>query len=509
MKNSARPVPVGPATQICGMLSAALFATALLAPATADDKAGQAGQSRPNILFAIADDWGWPHASAYGDPVVKTPTFDRLAREGALFRHAYISSPSCTPSRGAILTGQWHWRLKGAGNLWSVFPDEFVTYPELLKQAGYEVGVSSKGWGPGRPETPGRELEGKRFRNFQQFLDQRQPDKPFCYWLGTSDPHRPFKRGSGAAVGMPLDRVHLFGCFPDHPDVRGDVADYYVEVQRFDQLVGAALKSLEEIGQLDNTIVAMTGDHGMPFPRCKSNLYDSGARVPLAIRFPGSGKPGRTLDDFVSLTDLAPTFLELAGITLPADMTGRSLTGLLTSQQSGRIEPQRDFVLIGKERHVPGQETPDMGGYPCRAIRTHQYLYIRNFEPDRWPAGTPNYDQAAIPGAWLADCDNGPTKTYMWENRDKDDAHRRLYELSFGKRPAEELYDVEKDPEQLNNVAADPQYAEIRDKLAKQLTAELEKTGDPRVVGGGEQFDRFPYLGGAPKFPGWRPSGKR
>jgi hypothetical protein len=190
-------------------------------------------------------------------------------------------------------------------------------------------------------------------------------------------------------------------------------------------------------------------------------------------------------------------------------MTGRSLRDLLTSQQSRRIDPRRDFVLIGKERHVPGQEAPDMGGYPCRAIRTHQFLYIRNFAPDRWPSGTPNYDKAAIPGAWLADCDNGPTKTYMWENRDEDAAHRRLYDLSFGKRPAEELYDVQKDPEQLNNVAADPQYAETRAELARQLTAELEKTGDPRVVGGGERFDRFPYLGGAPKYPGWRPAGKR
>ena len=126
--------------------------------------------TRPNILMAIADDWGWPHAGAYGDPVVKTPTFDRLAREGVLFHHAYVSSPSCTPCRGALLTGQWHWRLEGAGNLWSVFPDKFATYPERLVKAGYEVGVTGKGWGPGRAETPGRRLEGNRYRSFQEFL---------------------------------------------------------------------------------------------------------------------------------------------------------------------------------------------------------------------------------------------------------------------------------------------------------------------------------------------------
>ena len=209
------------------------------------DGAGRADAARPNILFAIADDWGWPHAGAYGDPVVKTPVFDRLAREGVLFHHAYVSSPSCTPSRGAILTGQWHWRLEGAGNLWSVFPDKFATYPELLGKAGYVTGTSGKAWGPGRTETPGRLLAGKPSKNFQEFLRQRPKGKPFCYWLGSSDPHRPYKRGSGAESGMDLSKIKLPGCFPDHPDVRSDVADYYWEVQRFDRLVGSALQALE------------------------------------------------------------------------------------------------------------------------------------------------------------------------------------------------------------------------------------------------------------------------
>jgi len=465
--------------------------------------ADAAEPKRPNILFAIADDWGWPHAGAYGDPVVKTPAFDRLAREGVLFHHTYVSSPSCTPCRGAILTGQWHWRLEAAANLWSVFPDKFATYPELLKRAGYEVGVSGKGWGPGRTQTPGRELAGKRYGSFQAFLAQRQKDKPFCFWLGSGDPHRPYKKGSGAASGMSLERIKLFGCFPDVPEVRGDVADYYFEVQRFDRLVGAAIASLEEIGELDNTVVLMTGDHGMPFPRCKSNLYDSGARVPLAVRWPGTVKPGRTVDDFVSFTDLAPTFMEIAGLKPTAEMTGRSLMGVLSSEKSGRIDPARDFVLVGKERHCPAQEAPNMGGYPCRAIRTHEFLYIRNFAPDRWPAGTPNYQKAAMPGAWYGDCDNGPTKTYMVENRDKDATHRKCYDLAFAKRPAEELYDLAKDPEQLENVAAN-QHAEVRRKLAKQLTELLRESGDPRVVGGGEAFDRYPYLGGTPKYPGGR-----
>jgi arylsulfatase A-like enzyme len=481
-------------------------------PQTSRGNDAAAPSKRPNILFAIADDWGWPHAGAYGDPVVKTPTFDRLAREGLLFQHAYVSSPSCTPSRGAILTGQWHWRLEAGANLWCIFPDKFATYPEQLEQAGYAVGVTGKGWGPGRTETPGRPLVGKSYQGFSEFLAQRRAGQPFCFWLGSSDPHRPYDQGSGAASGIALERIPLAACFPDSPEVRGDVADYYFEVQRFDGFVGAALAALEKIGELDNTIVLMTGDHGMPFPRGKGNLYDTGTRVPLALRWPARVKSGITVDDFVSLTDLAPTFLEAAGLQPPAEMTGRSLLNLLTSGKSGRLDPTRDFVLSGKERHVPSQEKPDLGGYPCRAIRTHEFLYIRNFRPDRWPNGTPDYQNAAIPGVWFGDCDNGPTKTWMVEQRDRDATHRRLYDLAFAKRPAEELYDLRKDPAQLQNVAADPAYAAPLRSLADRLQAALQATADPRVLGQGDKFDAHPYLGEGPRFPGWeakRPKGKK
>ena len=302
---------------------------------------------QPNILFAFADDWGWPHAGVYGDPVVKT---------------------------------------------------------------GYVTGVSSKGWGPGRPETAGRQLVGPRFRNFDAFLKKRPKNKPFCYWLGTSDPHRGYVKGSGKKSGMDLSKIKLFAHFPDSLEVRGDVADYYLEVQRFDRLVGTALAALEEAGELDDTIVVMSGDHGMPFPRCKSNNYDSGARIPLAIRWPAKVKAGMVVKDFVSLTDLAPTFYETAGVPIPGDVTGHSLLPLL----AGKDKTDRSYVLHGKERHVPGQEAPDMGGYPTRAIRTHDFLYLHNFWPDRWPAGTPNYQKAVIAGAWLADCDNGPTNHFTF-----------------------------------------------------------------------------------------------
>ena len=294
-------------------------------------------------------------------------------------------------------------------------------------------------------------------------------------------------------------RIKLFPHYPDSPEIRGDVADYYFEVQRFDSDVDKALRLLEGIGEADNTIVVITGDHGMPFPRCKSNLYDCGARVPLAMRWPARIKNPLQLSNFVSTTDLAPTFLAAAGVAIPAEMTGRNLIPALTGEGDEALRP---FILTGKERHVPGQEAPDLGGYPGRAIRNHDFLYIRNYLPERWPNGTPHWEKAALPGAWFADCDNGPTKTYIVENRDRDEAHRRSWELCFGKRPAEELFDLSKDPGQLHNVAGEPAYAETLEKLSSQLTAQLIKAGDPRhVPAKAFDFDAVPYLGGVPKHP--------
>ena len=462
----------------------------------------QAINDRPNILFAIADDWGWPHAGAYGDPVVKTPTFDRVAREGVLFENAFVSAPSCTPSRNAILTGQYHWRLGYGANLWSRLDTKHQTYPHLLEDAGYFTGHWRKSWGPGKLDNWDRHPAGEKFKSFDDFLEQWPRDQPFCFWFGASDPHRGYKKNSGRDSGMDLSQIELFPHFPDSPEVRGDVADYYWEVQRFDRELGQAMVKLESIGQLDNTVVVVTGDHGMPFPRCKSNLYDSGSRVPMAVRWPAKIQAGRKVTDLVSTQDLAPTFLALANVPVPQAMTGRDWVSLLESPRSGRIESDRGQVFTGKERHVLAQESPDTGGTPMRAIRTDDYLLIRNFTPDRWPAGTPNYGKATIPGVWLGDCDNGPTKTYMVDHRDDDAEHRLKYDLSFSKRPEFELYVQAEDPGQLNNVAEQPKYKSVVQQLNARLTAELKRTSDPRILGlGVEVFDKTKYMGQGPRHP--------
>jgi arylsulfatase A-like enzyme len=458
--------------------------------------AGKEGP-RPNILFCIADDWGWPDAGAYGDPIVKTPAFDRLAREGVLFENAFVTSPSCTPSRGSILTGQYHWRLGAGANLWSSLPPQHPVYPLLLEDAGYHVGHARKAWGPGDAKALGRDRDpaGDRAnKGFRGFLAARPAGKPFCFWLGSSDPHRPYELGSGRKAGIDPAKVTVPADLPDCDTVREDLADYLLEVERFDRDLAEALALLDECGEAANTIVVVTGDHGMPFPRHKCNLYDSGVHVPLVIRWPAVVRPGRRVTDFVSLADLAPTYLQASGEPVPPEMTGRSLLPLLRAEESGRIDLSRDHVLVGRERHTPAQEAPSTVGYPQRAIRTYTFLYIKNLEPDRWPVGSPN---GSTRGPVFSDCDDGPTKSLLLKDRD-DPAIKPYYDLAFSKRPAEELYDLANDPGQVTNVAADPSFAEVKITLAKRLDEALKASGDPRMDGRGHELESFPYLGPIP-----------
>lgn len=447
---------------------------------------------RPNILFCIADDWGWPHAGALGDRVVRTPAFDRVAAEGVLFERAYVSSPSCTPSRNAILTGQYHWRLGHGANLWSSLDVAIPVYPLLLEANGYHVGHWRKSWGPGKLDVGGytdTHPAGRSYRGFEKFLEARPEGAPFCFWLGAHDPHRAYRSGSGRAGGVDVDAVRVPPFFPDVDEVRSDIADYYFAVQRFDADVAAALELLEASGELDDTIVVVTGDHGMPFPRCKSHCYEMGMRVPLAVRWGARVEGGRRLQELVSLVDLLPTFLEAAAVDVPDDANGRSLLPLLRGE---RPDPAwRDAVVFGKERHVPCR--PDHSGYPIRGIRDERWLYLRNFEPGRWPAGDPPIYGDTDPARSIGE---GTTKGYILTHQD-DPAVAESYALCFGKRPAEELYDLRTDPFQLHDLADREEHRETRERLWSALRAELERTGDPRVTGGAEQFDAYPYYGGS------------
>lgn len=465
-------------------------------------------EGRPNILFCISDDQSYAHTGANGDPVVQTPGFDRIAREGLRFVHAFCDAPTCGPSRSAILTGQSIWRLEEAGNIHSTLPAKFATYTELLADAGYATGYTGKPWGPGRLEVGGRSQNpsGPKFSrktltppfksikntdyagNFADFLDQVPEDAPFCFWLGTSEPHRGYEKGAGKRTGKDPAKVIVPPFFPDNEIVRNDFLDYFVEIEHSDSAVLRAIEMLEESGQLDNTIVVVTSDHGMPFPRAKASLYDAGTRVPLAIRWPGGiTNPGRVVEGFVNLSDLAPTFLEAAGLEVPEMMNARSLLDLFEDEP----DKDRDAAYIAMERHDGCRKGGK--GYPCRAIRTQDYLYIYNFEPTRWPSGSPDPSVCArsIP---YGEIDSAPTKTFLMEHRNEHGV-ARLAELAFGKRPAEELYDLKSDPHQMVNLAGSVRMAETQATLRRQLFDHLEAAEDPRVVGGKVDWDYYPYYG--------------
>ena len=460
----------------------------------------------PNILLAFADDISYPHMSAYGTPELRTPAFDRVAEEGVLFTHSYTGAPSCTPSRSCLLTGQQQFRLGEAGLLMGTLPLRFPVYPELLAAAGYHVGYTAKGWGPGDYAAAGRTSDpcGRPFSerkyapaeirdalnrtdyaaNFKDFLAAREKGQPFCFWYGATEAHRRYAVGAGVAAGKNLANIAVPEFLPDHEEIRGDIADYYTEIEWYDSHLERMLATLEEAGELDDTLVVVTADNGMPFPRAKTTLYDWGVRMPLAIRWGARVRGGLTSHAFVSHTDLAPTFLAAAGVAIPAEMTGRDLLPLLDRD----VEVQPDRVITSVERHTWCR--PEGQPYPSRMLRTSDYLYIRNYEPERWPAGDPDFD-SPHQGSF-GDVDNGRSKTFLLENREK---YPEKFKLCFGKRPAEELYRPAEDAAQVHNLADDPAHAEALTSMRLRLEERLEQLGDPRSRGE-SPWDDYPYYFG-------------
>mgnify|MGYP002628048999 FL=1 len=528
------------------LLCVALFLSPFVA-ASDFANAADSATKRPNILFAFADDWG-RYASAYakiepGGPsdIVSTPNFDRIASEGVLFRNAFVNAPSCTPCRSSLLSGQYFWRTGRAAILQGAVWDGSVpSYPLMLNEAGYHIGHTYKVWSPGSPANApygaaefaynkhGSKFNGFSQRvsgadnielakndlleevrgNFRDFLAARKNGEPLCYWFGPTNCHRTWIQGSGAELwGLNPDdlkgKVPSF--LPDVHVVREDFADYLGEAMAFDAALGVLIEELDRIGELDNTLIAVSGDHGIPgFPNGKCNLYDFGTAVPLAIRWPGKAPAGRVVDDFVCLPDLAPTFLEVAS-EKPLDvMTGRSLVSVLTSEKSGQVDKSRDAVIVGRERHVAAARTGNLP-YPQRAIRTKDFLYIRNFKPDRWPMGIgPGYGAPASPMPSLAqltnntfaafgDLDASPTKAWIATHPKQEEG--RFFDIAFGRRPEEELFDLRTDPHQAKNVAKEEAYSAVRKELSTRLMKVLTETGDPRVTGDGTTFDKPPFSG--------------
>ncbi|MBB5031959.1 sulfatase family protein [Prosthecobacter vanneervenii] len=501
-----------------------------------------------NIVFLFADDWG-RYASIYAEhekfpspnQVVKTPNIDRIAREGALFSRAYVNAPSCTPCRSALLSGRYFFNCGRAAILnGAVWDPAIPSYPLLLKDQGYHLGKSFKVWSPGEPaDAPyggqqfayqksggrcnqfseevtkmvdsGVPLDAAKQQiydevrgNFSSFLAARPQGAPFVFWHGPTNVHRKWVKGSGQALwGINPDDLKgkLPKHLPDVPEFREDFGSYLGEIQAFDAQVGVIIKRLEEAGEYDNTVIVISGDHGAPgFPGGKCNLYDFGVNVTLAIRWPGQ-PGGRYIEDFVNLMDLAPTFMEIGGAKIPDGVNGKSLVSLMKSGKSGRIEKERDYVITGRERHVSVAREGNLP-YPQRALRKDGFLYIHNFKPERTPMGdaktltdsfTPSQDELENEtGVAFPDMDSSPAKAWLIQHR-HDSQYQWYFDYAFAKRPEEELYDLSKDPDSTINVAAEPAYAEVKNKMAAELLAKLKAVGDPRVTADPVPFENPPY----------------
>lgn len=448
----------------------------------------QASTAHPNILLLLADNWSYPHASFLGDQTVQTPNVDRLAREGTFFRHAFCPVPSCSPTRASMLTGRYAHQLGEAVNLWSSLPTEHPVFTHELRRAGYAIGYTGKGWAPGNHIASGwsENPVGPRFPGLAEFLAKREHGRPFFFWVGNLDTAiGQWDYRSDAVAGLNRLTVVVPPHLPDTPPVRDAILAYYNGVRKFDRLVGEAYKLLERTGELDRTIIVCVSDNGWQIPRGLANCYDDGTRVPLIIRGPGLSR-GRQVDEFVSLSELGPTLLELAGQRPLPSMTTRSFAKLARGEPS---EDLRDAVFLERERHANVRKG-DLS-YPVRGIRTREYLFLLNLRPSRWPAGDPQKHQSVGP---YGDVDNSPIKDLLVRG-EHDPEQGRYFSLVLGPRPAEELYELRSDPGQVNNRAADPAFAKVKAALRQRVLGWMEETKDPRLDTKDDRIDSYRYYG--------------
>lgn len=474
--------------------------------------AAAADSVRPNILFVLSDDHSYPFLGCYGDPNVKTPALDKLAAGGMRFHRFFTAAPQCVPSRATLMTGRSPVAARITRFSSPLAADE-VTFPEILRQqAGYHVGVCGRGYhldGSGGNsgsevvrllEKHGMKTFEKRFdyvrtgsdsaalQQAAEFLDGKPGDKPFCLWVNFSDPHHPWNapaefRPDPASLKLPAH-------WPDLPGLRAQIADYCAEVNRVDRSVGALLELLDKRDLTRKTLVVFAGDNGAALPHGKGSLYDPGSNVPFLVRWPGMVRAGAETRELVSAEDLAPTMLEAAGAKVPERMSGKSMLALL----KGENHEARPHVFIERGPHGSAPVTEDIrsSGYDLgRAVRTDRYKLIYNCTP--WIPYSP-VDSAAGAG-WKE----------MTAANAADQLAPGLRATYFtSPRPVYELYDLEEDPSELNNLSGGKEVAaierELRVALAEKMIVDfdyLPLPAIPALGNGGESPPKAPNRGTA------------
>lgn len=415
--------------------------------------------ARPNILWIISDDLS-PDLGCYGETAVKTPHLDALAAEGARFTHVFGTSSVCSPNRSAYNTGMYQTSV-GAQNHRTLvkqpLPEGVKTLPELLRAAGYFVSNGRPGDAPEEPLS----LKGKLDWNFavegEPFdgtdWNQRAPGQPFFAQVNINEAHRPWTRD----MERPVDpsKVSIPPYYPDHPLVRLDWSRYLEEVQVFDRKVGAVLARLEREGLAENTIVMVFGDNGRSFPRDKGYIYDGGLRVPLIVRWPDGRAAGQVDDRLISMIDFAPTVLHWAGLEVPTWMQGESFADDRRSARE-RIYAAKDRTGIIPDR--------------IRCVRSRDFKYVRNFVSDIPYLPTNRYTLLVE-----------STLSVMLTHAQRTGADDHITMLCESTRPPEEFYDLHKDPFEINNLASDPEYADLMAEYRADLNRWVDRTGDRGV----------------------------
>ena len=437
-----------------GLLLAAIVGSGLHGPAVADS---------PNVIVFIADDMAVDDCGAYGHPKIRTPNIDALAKAGMTFTNAFLTTSSCSPSRCSILTSRYP-HATGGHQLHLPLPSKQVTMAERLKADGYHTAAAGK-WHLGQAAKKKFDTVRPKINTWLQTLKDRPRDKPFFMWFAFVDPHRPYRPGAIPRPHTAEDAV-VPPFLPDVPETRKDLALYYDEIARMDGVIGRVLAELDDQGVADNTMVVFLSDNGRPFPRCKTTLYDSGIKTPLLVRFPGVVAAGSTCRSIVSSVDLAPTILDICKVRVPKTFQGRSFSPLLTS-------PSKTIRRYAYAEHN-WHDFDDHG----RSVHSVRFNYIRNYYTD-------------IPGTPPADAVRSITYQAMRRLRDAGRLNDNQKGCFIKPRPREELYDVENDPFELQNLAEVDKYAPLLKQMRAAL-AEWETETDDHVPKKrrADEFDR-------------------
>lgn len=439
-----------------------------------------AGAEKPNILFLLSDDHSYPFVGCYGDGNVRTPALDRLAAEGMKFHRFFTAAPQCVPSRAALMTG----RSPVAARMTrfsAPLPRDETTFPEMLRdQAGYFTGVCGRSYHLDGSAKQGaavaRVFQQHQLRSFAErvdylqtgadnqvarqvaeFLDLKPADKPFFLWANFSDPHHVWNapaefRPDPASLQLPAH-------WPDLPGMREQLADYCAEVNRLDHTIAGVLDVLDQRGLLDRTLIVFAGDNGAALPHGKGSLYDPGSNVPMIVRWPGVVKAGGESRTLLSGEDLAPTLLAAAGLAPHPRMTGVNFLPLLRGED---YTPRRHiFVERGPHGSAPVSVNMSNSSYDLgRAVRSDRYKFIYNCTP--WIPYSPV--DSASGAAWTE------IKAAAAEGQLAPGLQATYFTTP---RPVYELYDLDNDPSELNNLSGQPELSDVERELREALAEKM------------------------------------